>query len=65
LTPNPTHSKSYGLISTGKNLVKTDSLQKLDKLKEIESNYLDMYPSPVVDDTNPYHSGLARTLLFD
>lgn len=65
LTPNPTHSKSYGLISTGANLVKTDSHKKIDRLREIESNYLDQYPSPVIDEKNPYSSTLARTLLFD
>ena len=56
LTPNPSHNKSFGLVSTGANIMKSDRygfIQNGDPFPVLQANY-----------DNPYSNGLSRTLLL-
>ena len=68
LAPNPVHNRSYGLISTGNNLLQKDLyggyVVKNSRLNEIAQNYLAPTPKSEASDM-PYADGLTRTMLLE
>ena len=61
LSPNPTHNKSIGLISTGNHVLSSFKLKPKPALDDLENQYLGYQPDPY---SNPYSNGLDRSIVL-